>query len=186
MLELPHSIEAWLPVILGALLLFFGRRLFWLCLAVLGFFFTFGLVSQLTDQTSDSLALFLAFGLGVVGALLAVFLQKIAVGAAGFLCGGAATLFVIDFYALPVGPLELVLVLIGAVVAAYLAFKVFAVALVVLSSLVGAALISQAVGLSPGVAGIAFVVLAMVGIVAQLRSKTKRERRTGFRRKEKA
>ncbi|MCZ6506728.1 MAG: DUF4203 domain-containing protein [Acidobacteria bacterium] len=177
MFELPHSIEAWLPVVLGALLLFFGRRLFWLCLAVLGFFFTFGLVSELTDQTSQSLAFFLALGLGVVGALLAVFLQKIAIGVAGFLFGGAATLFLIDFFALPVGPLEWVLVLVGAVVSAFLAFKIFTVALVVLSSLVGAALISQAIGLSPSAAGIFFVVLAIVGIVAQLGSKARRRKR---------
>ena len=177
MFELPHSIEAWLPVVLGALLLFFGRRLFWLCLAVLGFFFTFGLVSELTDQTSQSLAFFLALGLGVVGALLAVFLQKIAIGVAGFLFGGAATLFLIDFFALPVGPLEWVLVLVGAVVSAFLAFKIFTAALVVLSSLVGAALISQAIGLSPAAAGVFFLVLAIVGIVAQLGSKARTKRR---------
>lgn len=177
MLELPDSIEAWLPVILGALLLFFGRKLFWLCLALLGFFFTFGLVSELTEEASESLTLFLAVGLGVVGALLAVFLQKIAVGAAGFLFGGGATLFLIDFYALEVGGLELLLVLVGAVVAAFLAFKLFEVALVVLSSLVGAALISQAIGLSPGASGILFVVLAIVGIAWQMGSKERKKKR---------
>ncbi len=177
--EIPNVIQAWLPVILGALLLFWGRKLFWLCLAILGFFFTFGLVSELADGVSESLALFLAIGLGLLGALLAILLQRVAIGAAGFLFGGGATLFLIDFYALPVGGLELLLVLVGGIVAGLLAFKLFEIAILVLSSLVGASLLTGAGSLGPGASEILFVVLAILGIAVQMGSKRRRLRTKG-------
>src|SRR3954471_19197593 len=78
--------------LLGAVILFFGRKLFWLCVAAVGFAAGVELAPHLVQQPSPLLALTLALVLGFIGALLALFVQKIAVGIAGFISGGKLAL----------------------------------------------------------------------------------------------
>src|SRR6266404_9346800 len=86
--------------LIGVVILFFGRRLFWLCVAAVGFAAGVELAPHLIHEPTPLLALTFALVLGFVGALLAIFLQKIAIAVAGFLAGGklagaiAATFFV--------------------------------------------------------------------------------------------
>src|ERR1700736_4868299 len=75
-------------VIIGAIVLFFGRKLFWLCVAAIGFAAGFEVAAYLVHQPSPLLAFTFALVLGFIGALLALFLQKVAIGIAGFLAGG--------------------------------------------------------------------------------------------------
>ncbi len=75
-------------ILIGALLLAFGRRLFWLFVGVCGFAAGLYVASQLVAAQSEWLALLVALSAGAVGALLAIFFQRLAVGVAGFL-GGA-------------------------------------------------------------------------------------------------
>src|SRR3954471_21107965 len=74
--------------LLGAVILFFGRKLFWLCVAAVGFAAGVEIAPHLVQQPTPLLALTLALVLGFIGALLALFLQKIAIAAVGFLTGG--------------------------------------------------------------------------------------------------
>src|SRR5437762_4747866 len=74
--------------LIGAVILFFGRKLFWLCVAAVGFAAGVELAPHIAQQPSPLLALTLALVLGFVGALLALFLQKIAIGVVGFVAGG--------------------------------------------------------------------------------------------------
>ena len=65
--------NASVPIIgalLGALILFFGRKLFWLCVAAVGFAAGVELAPHLVQEPSPVLALTVALVLGFVGALL--------------------------------------------------------------------------------------------------------------------
>src|SRR5690348_10136491 len=77
-----------LSILIGAVVLFFGRRLFWLCVAAIGFAAGMELAPQLIHEPTPILQLSIALVCGFVGALLAMFLQKIAIAIAGFLAGG--------------------------------------------------------------------------------------------------
>ena len=74
--------------LIGAVVLLFGRKLFWLCVAAIGFAAGVELAPHLVHEPSALLSLTIALLLGIIGALLAVFLQKIAIGVLGFLAGG--------------------------------------------------------------------------------------------------
>src|SRR5438477_3784916 len=77
-----------LSVVIGAVVLLFGRKLFWLCVAAIGFAAGVTLASHLVSEPTPLLQLTFAILLGFIGALLALFLQKLAIGLAGFLAGG--------------------------------------------------------------------------------------------------
>src|SRR5450756_1788186 len=71
----------------GALLLALGRKIFWFFVAASGFFAGFELASNYLHVQPEWLALVIAVAIGLVGALLAYFFQKLVIGVAGFLAG---------------------------------------------------------------------------------------------------
>jgi hypothetical protein len=150
----------------GVALLVAGRRLFWLFVGLVGFF----TVYQWSEPYSGTLSSgrwILAVAAGLLGILLAIFLQRFAVALAGFFVGGWA---VVQFLGLNVASLrtvDLVICLVAGVLAAILAVKVFEIALVFLSSLAGASLIVDAFHPGPGVARVLLVGLLVVGIAVQ-------------------
>src|SRR6266446_8650500 len=75
-------------LIIGAVILLFGRKLFWLFVAAVGFAAGVEFAPHLIHEPSPLLALTFALVLGFIGALLAIFLQKIAIAVVGFLAGG--------------------------------------------------------------------------------------------------
>src|SRR5438477_1215248 len=81
--------------VVGVIILLFGRKLFWLCIAAVGFAAGVELAPHLVQQPSPILDLTFALVLGFVGALLALFLQKIAFGIAGFVAGGKLALAIV-------------------------------------------------------------------------------------------
>ena len=178
MIELPWSSDIWLQVGVGVLLIFLGQRLFWLCVAAVGFLFTFALVSRLSFEMTPEWSLVLAIALGIAGAILAVFLQRAAVAIAGFFFGIYAALWVIDGWGLELDNLEWLLVIGSAVLAAVLAVSLLEITLIVLSSLVGSALLSVASGLDYPASSILFLVVALLGIAFQIRFR-RRTRRKG-------
>src|SRR5688500_20354558 len=74
-------------VILGGALLLAGRKLFWLFVGAVGFVTGLQLASSFW-QGPETLALVFGLIVGVIFALLAIFLQTITIGIAGFLAGG--------------------------------------------------------------------------------------------------
>src|SRR3989454_12718056 len=86
--------------LIGVVVLFFGRKLFWLCVAAVGFAAGVEIAPHIVSEPTPLVALTFALVLGFLGALLALFLQKIAIGVVGFLAGGklakaiAATFFI--------------------------------------------------------------------------------------------
>ena len=64
----------------GILLLFLGRKLFWLFVAVVGFLLGLTYAPQLLSNQPQSVILTISLITGLLGALLAALLQKLAVG----------------------------------------------------------------------------------------------------------
>jgi hypothetical protein len=153
--------------LIGVIILFFGRRLFWLCVAAVGFAAGVELAPQLIHEPSPLLALSLALLLGLIGALLAIFLQKIAIAIAGFLAGGKLGVAIAAAFFVQHAEYYWLTFLVGGVVGALLLLLLFDWALIVLSSVVGAHLIQTAVVLPATGNAILFVVLVLIGVVVQ-------------------
>ena len=164
------AVDLWLSVGLGIVLLLFGRRLFWLLLGTLGFLVAFQVVTEFASDTPEPLVWVLAGGVGVAGAVAAIFLQRVAVGVAGFLFGGYAVIWLLEYYGQELGNVAWVLALVGAALAAALAIAVLDEALMVLSSIIGAALLVGVSGLDALAGLIFFVALVIVGITVQTRT----------------
>jgi len=74
-------------IILGGALLVAGRTLFWLFVGAAGFVTGMQLATRFT-QSSEGPAIIIGLVIGLIFALLAIFLQRIAITIAGFLAGG--------------------------------------------------------------------------------------------------
>ncbi|MEO8168382.1 MAG: hypothetical protein ABI623_09045, partial [bacterium] len=83
----PLDLISLFPIILGILLLFFGRKLFWLFIGASIFMAVMALAPHYFPH-HDSLIFYIAVGVGVVAAVAGIFLQKLALRVAGFLAGG--------------------------------------------------------------------------------------------------
>ena len=104
-----------------------------------------------------------------MGAILALFLQKFAVGLAGFLAGGDLLANLLTTTRLESGPLFWALFLVGGLIGFIQVVVFFDWALIGLSSLTGAQLVARALPLSPLVTLLAFAILLIIGIVVQVR-----------------
>lgn len=155
-----------LQVVLGAALLFFGRKLFWLFLGAVGFVAGLSLAAWLFPDQSPVVSMVTAVVLGLVGALLAVFVQKAAVVVGGFLAGGYCTLMLMEHFGTQVN-VEWLPFLIGGIAGAVLLSIVFGWALILLSSLVGALLVVDVLQTGDDVSLLAVGVLCIVGVLAQ-------------------
>jgi hypothetical protein len=153
------------PILLGAILLLFGRRLFWLFVGAAGFVAGLTFARQFFASQPDWIILAIALVAGVIGAVLSIFLQQIAIAVAGFLIGGyvLATFVAAAGYPAIGWPAYLVGGLIGAVLVVVL----FDWALIVLSSLAGAMLIAESTAPGQTLAVVIFVAAFVIGVVMQ-------------------
>jgi len=156
-----------LRVLVGAVLLAFGRSLYWLFVAGVGFFAANTLASRLLVGQSKTLILLIALGAGLLGALLAVLLQKFAVGLAGFLAGGYFFVVLLILLKLDYGPVAWILFVVGGILGAILVAALFEVSLIFLSSLSGAVLIAQSLPLTPLQNAILISGCLLAGVVFQ-------------------
>jgi hypothetical protein len=160
--------EAMLPVgevLLGLLVLLAGRRLYWLLVAVAGFLAGLVIVNaELTAQPSWLTMLF-ACGAGLLGALLALLLQRLAFAVVGFFAGAYLGLAVAQAAALP--SWSALLWLLGGLVGLIAAILLTDWALIVLSSAVGAAAIAAHLPLEGASRPLVTLALIAVGTVIQ-------------------
>jgi Domain of unknown function (DUF4203) len=156
--------------LIGAVILFFGRKLFWLCVAAVGFAAGVEIAPHLVHEPSPLLALAVALVLGLIGALLALFLQKVAVAVLGFLAGGKLAGSIAAAFFVHYAQYSTVIFVIGGVVGAILLLVLFDWALIVVSSLIGAHLIQSAIVLPASGSTIVFIGLAVLGILVQAAS----------------
>lgn len=156
---------------IGGALLVVGRKLFWLLVAVLGFLFGFYFATQQFGSDPAYLAFAIGLVAGVIGAVLAMFFQGIAIGLAGFLGGGLIAVNLLEFLGLGEASFSWLAFIAGGVLGVILIGLVFEWALILISSLVGAFLIVNAVETSSVVAYLLFFILLVAGIVIQTRIK---------------
>ncbi len=153
-----------LDFLLGLLLLLFGRRLFWLFVGVAGFVAALQAVPSLMPDQPQWFVMVAAVIAGVVGAVLAVFVQYGAAGLAGFLVGTHIALGL--HAALGVSTVEWLVVLAG-VAGALCAVFLFDWAIIALSAYLGATLILQPFALEPNLYVWGFVALFGLGVILQ-------------------
>ena len=163
-------------IILGGALLVTGRKLFWLFVGAAGFVAGLQLATQFW-QGSELSALIIGLVVGVIFALLAIFLQGVAIGVAGFLAGGYVLTVLAGMIGLNEGAFSWTVYLIGGILGVILVVFLFDWALITLSSLAGASLITEALLLPSGIGGVVFLALVIVGVVIQ-GSTLQRERLT--------
>jgi len=155
-------------VIAGALLLAFGRRLFWLFVAVCGFAVGLRLTNQFLVTRSDWLALIVALAAGLFGALLALFFQHLAIGVAGFLAGALIAAGVLDRLGFQGDPSFWIAFVIGGVLGAVLIKIIFDWSLIALSSLAGSSLIVEALQLRERPEFLLWLLLLGLGVAVQV------------------
>lgn len=154
----------------GVLLLVLGRKLFWLFVAIVGFLLGLTYIPQLLPGQTDSVILTVSLIAGLLGALLAVLLQKFAVGLAGLAAGGYITYYLLQVSTMDTGQYQWLAILAGALLGAVLAGSMFDWALILITSASGAVLISEGIGLETYLLLIGLVV---IGIIIQARIKVK-------------
>ena len=167
-----HFSVAIVGALIGIVILFFGRKLFWLCVAAVGFAAGAEIAPHIVHEPSPLLALTVALVLGVIGALLALFLQKIAIAVLGFLAGGQLAGAIASAFLVHYAQHSTVIFVVGGVIGMILLLVLFDWALVVISSLIGAHLIvfQGAVTLPPSGSTIVFIGLTILGILVQAAS----------------
>jgi len=155
------------PLFAGFLLLFFGRRLFWLFVGILGFLAGFTLATRFFPHETGVTLYLIALGFGIIGIVLAFFLQRLAIAIAGFLAGGFFAVNATQSigWSFP----EAVLFLIGGILGAVLLSLLFDWALIFFSSVTGAALLEKALPIQQTYSLLVFVVLLILGIFVQAR-----------------
>jgi hypothetical protein len=156
--------------LIGVVILFFGRKLFWLCVAAVGFAAGVEIAPHLVHEPSSMTALIIALVLGLIGALLALFLQKIAIAVLGFLAGGKLAGAIAAAFLVQYAQYSAIIFVIGGIIGAILLLVLFDWALIIVSSLIGAHLIQSAIVLPPSGLTIVFVGLAVIGILVQAAS----------------
>jgi hypothetical protein len=167
-----HLSVAIVGALIGVVILLFGRKLFWLCVAAVGFAAGVEIAPHLVQQPSPVLALTVALVLGLMGALLALFLQKIAIAVLGFLAGGKLAGAIAAAFFVQYAQHSTIIFVIGGIIGAILLLVLFDWALIVVSSLIGAHLIvfQGPIMLPPTGSTILFIGLVVLGILIQAAS----------------
>jgi hypothetical protein len=154
-------------MVFGVVLLFFGRRLFWLFVGIAGFLAGMDIANRFYAGT-DTIKLLIALLIGIAGAFLAILFYKAAVAIAGFFIGGYLAMHLMEYLAInPAQSVAWVPYVIGGIIGAILILLLLDWALIVLSSFAGATLIVHAIMLRHFNMSIVFVVLVIIGIMVQ-------------------
>lgn len=153
-------------LLFGAVLLVAGRKLFWLFVGVIGFVTGIQLAARFWNGPEWT-AIIIGITVGIIFALLTVFIEALAIGAAGFLAGGFILTTFTNMLGLNDGFLFWILYAIGGIIGILLVMLLFDWALIILSALAGASLIVQSLFSGDGAARLIFILLFIVGILIQ-------------------
>lgn len=160
-----------IQVLLGLPLLLWGRRLFWLFIGALGFWAGTTFAGTFFPAASGWTLLLIALAFGLVGALLGFMVQKAAVWVGGFLAGGYVLVSLLKMFTPNPDAYILIAFIVGGLIGAMCLAVMFEGALIVLSSLTGAVLISQSLPFSTIITVILFGVLFVVGAFVQFKQR---------------
>jgi len=151
----------------GIVLLAAGRKLYWLFVALVGFAAGFMLAGMFIKTDADWIKWLIAIGIGILGGILAVGLQKFAVGIAGFIAGGYGLVYFLQTIGVKIGDVTWPFFIGGGIVGAVLVVAMFEFALILLSSVAGSTMVSQTFNFTGWMVTAAFLLLVLVGILIQ-------------------
>ncbi len=149
---------------IGIILLTLGRKLFWLFVGCLGFVFGLQMAQQYLTAQPSYMAWAVALVIGIIGAVLALFFQSLAIVLGGFAAGMTITAYLTVLTGFAVNPL---INLCGGIIGSIVLYALFDWALIFLSSLVGATLIVQALNWGSQAGMVLYAVLIAIGIIVQ-------------------
>ncbi len=155
-----------LNLVLGGILLVAGRKLFWLLVGGIGFIIGAQLATRFFHGNELTMILS-GLVLGIIFALLAIFLESVAIGIAGFLGGGYVLLSIAGMLGFDRGILSWIIFVVGGIFGVILVALLFNWALITISSLAGATLIVGAFGLTAATAGLVYIGLVLAGVLIQ-------------------
>lgn len=158
-----------LTILLGIVVLVAGRKLFWVTVGVAGFMFGLLLTFNVLQDQPAWLTLVLALVIGLVGAFVAVIVQKAVVALAGLLIGGYLFASLLVAWNPALAEWQWLAFIIGAVIGFVVMIAIFEVGLVILSAMLGAVLILQVINLESWLEGLLLIVMVMVGVLIQLK-----------------
>jgi uncharacterized membrane protein len=156
-----------LRILLGTLLLLAGRKLYWLFIAVVGFGVGLILMYTLIPQSPTWLLILIGLITGSLCALLAVFLNRLAVALVGFFGGGLLAIQLLANFEISSGNFSWIAFIVGGIIGIILAVFLFDWALIVFSSLFGAILIGSAWENPSALVNFFLLVLILIGIGIQ-------------------
>ena len=157
----------WVTLVVGLAVLLLGRRLFWLFVGAAGFAVGLHVAPAALPSGPEWLVIVAALVLGIIGAVLAIVLQWLAVGLGGFAVGVHGGLAAAASLGLD-GPWLWAAVFAAGIVVAALVLWLWDPVLIVLSALVGAALLTPLIPIASTARPWIFLGLAVVGIVFQV------------------
>jgi len=156
-----------LSIILGLLLLLVGRRVFWIFVAGVGFLAGLQLAPTLLPGQPELVVLLVAVTLAIVGAILAIVLQRVAVAVAGWFAGGILASRLMIALGWNDSSVVWIASIVGAIVAAIIVSLLFDTALIFLTTFSGAVLICDALRLPEAAKWAIGVVLVVIGLFVQ-------------------
>jgi hypothetical protein len=158
--------------IAGTALLFLGRKLFWLFAAAIGFLLGMSFAQQFLPGQSQTVQLIIALIIGSLGAVLAIMVQKIAIGLVGFIAGAYLVNLLVPTFSITLGSFLWVAVIVGGIIGALLASTMFDWALIFLSSAVGASVVVNHLTVPQPFPLVILVALLLLGVVIQAKIKS--------------
>ncbi len=161
----PEQLEDGLVLLAGGLLLLFGRKLYWCILALAGF--AVGVLGgrEVFPPEPVWLLIGLAILLGVVAAVLGIFLQRLALRVTGVITGGLLGYILAEaFFGQTVALVGMAL---GCLLGFWLVLWLFDWALILLSSFSGAALIVSRLPLELAPLFVTALILVLLGLAVQ-------------------
>ena len=154
-----------ISLIVGIVLLVAGRRLYWLFVAAVGFWGGSVLAHEYFGEAAREWAMLVAAIGGILGALLAMLFQKVAVALAGAAAGGLGGLYLLE--AIGAGSVAWLGLILGAVLGGILVLKLFDWGLIVFSALAGARMIVDGIPMEPEAQPWVFLAAFVVGVAVQ-------------------
>ncbi len=160
-------------VLVGVVLLFWGRKVFWLALAVMGFFIGFHLASEWTLHMTREMSLLAAGVGGLAGLAITLWLPRMAAAVGGFFFGFILALYTLPWIGLE-GPLVLVVGLGVAILFALASSYLLRTAISLTTSFAGALMMTHSIPRLLPWEMLSILLLTLVGFFFQMRRKRRK------------
>ena len=162
-------------ILVSLALLFAGRRVFWFVVAVVGFYAGMQVTPLFIEAPPQSMLLAISIGCGLLMAVVAFVLQKLAISIAGFLVGGYGAFLGMSRLGIHLGKLNWIPIVGMGILGVVLSTMIFEWALIVISSVAGAYLLMMTLDVNESIRTLLFVLLAVAGFLIQTKDKSKKK-----------